>query len=104
MVGNVQRSSHTPSLNLNATYEDPVGVHSQAAAAPRRSSGRIRRHITLRLEKLARVYTLLSRECIEVAENDGWHSCRFRLGCDYFELFQLPVDRRVRIDVRVEEA
>ena len=55
------------------------------------------------LEKLPAVETLLSRESIEVTENDSWTIDHFGLRDDYFKLGQLSVARRVRIDVRVKE-
>src|ERR1051325_2474047 len=103
MVGNIQRSSHAPTLNLKSTHENPIGMHSQSTAAPRRGAGRIRCRVTLRLEKSAGVDALLSRERVEVSENNRRQGRRLRFGCNNLELGQLSIDRRVRIDVRIEE-
>src|ERR1044072_3042164 len=104
MVGNVQWSCHAPTLDLNATHENPIRVHSQSAAAPSRSACWIWRGVTLGFEKFTRVDTLLPRERVEVAENNRRQSCRFRFCGDNFELGQLSIDRRVWIDMRVEES
>lgn len=79
-------------------------MHTQTRAAPCRGASWNRRRVTARFEKAARLETLLSRQRVEVAHDDyGTGDC-VRLIRDHFELGQLTVTRRVRIDVRVENA
>src|SRR5215213_110084 len=104
VVGNVQRPGHAPTLNLNSAHEDPIGVHSQTNGAPRRCSGRVRRRVTTRFEKLTRLDALLLRQRIEIAEHERRHRCRFCLCRNHFKLGELAIDGRVRIDVCVKDA
>src|SRR6185369_16431211 len=76
--------------------------HFQNSGAPRRGSGRKRRRVTARLEKLTRLDALLPREGIEITKHDCRQRCRFGLCGNRLELRELPIYRRVRIDVRVE--
>src|ERR1043166_5145993 len=103
MVGNIERSRYPPALNPDSAHENPISVHSQSTATPRRGAGRKRRRVTLRFEKRARVDALLSRQSVEISENDRRHCRRLRFGSNNSELGQLSVDRSVWIDVRVEE-
>src|SRR5215203_5041097 len=43
MIGNVQRPGNTVSLNFNSARKNPIGMHSEAGASPRRGSRPVRR-------------------------------------------------------------
>src|SRR5687768_17696423 len=103
MVGDLEGFRHTPAKNFQSAGEDPVGVHQEAAAAPRRRAGGERRRITARLEKAPRLEAFPAGKRIEIAKNQGWKRGCFGVCGDHFELRELSVRGGVRIDVSVED-
>ena len=104
MIGYLQRFRHAPALDLDSACEDPIRVHPKTGATPGRCSGPNRCCVTTRLKKQARVETLLSRQRVEVAENDRWNVCSAGLRDDRFELGQLSVTCDMRIHMGIKYA
>src|SRR4026208_1170031 len=103
MIRNIQRPRNSPTLDLKAAHKDPIRMHSQAAA-PRCGSSWKRRRVATRLEKLPRVDALLSRQRVEVSENNCGQGISVSLGGYHLQPGELPAAGGVGIRVRVEDS